>query len=301
MNVFLTRKNKKYIQKTTKKRKISVEKLPKCPRHRIFGMETYKINCAKNLLLGYQSIKGAEETSTSENDFVHVILSKLKDYNKPVIVKIYDKDNFHLHIETNILKTISGYRNAAQLICDFSCNDDKNRWITKIKRHSLFCNGGPHALHFFIYEYIPNGDVSDFVKANSNDTKKICSLLLQIACVIIELAFDFNIYHGDINSGNILVDTNIDGKIAYCIDGEIYEIKSYGIMPKFIDYGRSNFYKEMPKCSHVWFDIILAFGTIYPYVKDNSLKEKILHISKQVDIDFSSMKQYYLLLESIIM
>ena len=123
------------IHKRNTTKKISlVEKLNKCPRSRINGMESYKINCGKNLLLGYHTIKASEETSMHKDEFVHVVLSKLKDYDKPVVVKVYDNDNFHLHIELNILKNITGFRNTAQLICNFLCNDDKNKYITKIKK-----------------------------------------------------------------------------------------------------------------------------------------------------------------------
>ena len=52
--------------KTRKKRQnhpLVFEKLPKCFRSRIRDMTSYKVNCGKNLLLGYNSIKSAEETS----------------------------------------------------------------------------------------------------------------------------------------------------------------------------------------------------------------------------------------------
>lgn len=78
-------------------------------------METYKVNCGKNLLLGYESIKSAEETSNHKDDFVHVLLSSLSGYNKPVIVKVYDENNFHLKIELRILDKIQNYRNTANL------------------------------------------------------------------------------------------------------------------------------------------------------------------------------------------
>ena len=71
------------IHKRNTTKKISlVEKLNKCPRSRINGMESYKINCGKNLLLGYYTIKASEETSMHKDEFVHVVLSKLKDYDK---------------------------------------------------------------------------------------------------------------------------------------------------------------------------------------------------------------------------
>ena len=197
-NFSKTRKNKTLKKNTTRKNAI-FEKLHKCSRSRITGMESYKINCGKNLLLGYHTIKAAEETSTHKDDFVNIVLSRLRDYNKAVVVKIYDEDNFHLHIELNILQKVNGFRNTAYIICDFSCNDDK---ITKIKKQIRFCSNGFNRLHFFVYEYIAYGDVSDFLSKN-NDVNIIKSLILQITCVIIQLASIYRIQHGELNNGNI--------------------------------------------------------------------------------------------------
>ena len=162
-------------------------------------MESYKVNCGKNLLLGYKTIKASEETSMHKDDFVHVVLSKLKDYKDPVVVKVYDKDNFHLHIELKILQTINGYRNTAQLICEFTCDDDKDKYNTKIIKQIRFCGNGSNKLHFFVYEYISHGDVSDFLRGNQ-EVSILKSIILQVACIIMQLASIYKIYHGDINS-----------------------------------------------------------------------------------------------------
>ena len=287
-----TRKNKKLKQNNTIKTSI-VEKLQKCPRSRITNMETYKINCGKNLLIGYNTIKASEETSNHKDDFVHVVLSRLKDYNKPVIVKVYDEDNFHLNIELNVLEKVTGFRNTAELICHFSCNDDKNKYITKIKNQIRFCSNGLDKLHYFVYEYIEKGDVSDFL-IKIQDKNIIVSLILQITFVIIQLASIYKIYHGDINSGNILIDTINEKTIDYCIEDEIFTIENHGIIPKIIDYGRSNFYKDNISNYDVWFDIILALGIIYPYIQDKELKKKVLDISKKTDMVLPSLKDYYI-------
>ena len=129
-------------------------------------MKSYKVNCGKNLLLGYKTIKASEETSMHKDDFVHVVLSKLKDYKDPVVVKVYDKDNFHLHIELKILQTINSYRNTAQLICEITCDDDKNKYNTKIIKQIRFYK---NKLHFFVYEYIAHGDVSDYLRFPKKD------------------------------------------------------------------------------------------------------------------------------------
>lgn len=287
-----TRKNKTHKKNTTRKILV-IEKLHKCPRSRITGMESYKINCGKNLLRGYHTIKAAEETSTHKDDFVHVVLSELKDYNKPVVVKVYDEHNIHLHVELNILKKVNGFRNTPRLICEFSCDDDKNKYITKIKKQISFCGNGLNKLHFFVYEYIEHGDISDFLNKNQ-EIDIIKSLILQITCVIIQLAEIYKVYHGDINTGNILVDSLNERTIEYCIDGETFVIESQGIIPKIIDYGRSNFYKGIIPNYHIWFDVIMTLGVIYPYIKNAELKQKVFDISTKIDMSLPSLKDYYI-------
>jgi len=286
-----TRKNK--IQKANITRKISIiERLNKCPRSRITGMESYKINCGKNMLLGYNTIKAAEETSTHKDDFVHVVLSILKDYNEPVVVKVYDENNIHLHIELKILKKIKGFRNTAHLLCDFSCADDKNRYLTKIKKQIRFCGYGLDRLHFFVYEYVAHGDVSEFLIKNQN-VDIIISIILQLTCVIIQLASNYSVYHGDINTGNLLLDAIDKPTVDYCIEGETFVIESYGIIPKLIDYGRSNFYKGPISGDDVWFDIIMMLGVIYPYITNAELKKKVFDISKATELFLPTLKDYF--------
>jgi len=360
MSSSTTRKNTPQKRNTTRKIDL-VNKLRKCPRSRISGMESYKINCGKNLLLGYHNThlwtfkipttsvvmsdigdtdwvfdtpnceRAAEETSIHKDDFVHVALSSLQDYTKPVVVKVYDEDNFHLHIERNILKIINGYRNTAQLICEFSCNDNKplrslrenaqsngsiplitaresgalnaqwckNRYLTKITKQIKFCGNGTNRLHFFVYEYIAHGDISEFLTKNQ-DSNIIQSFILQITCVIIQLASIYKIYHGDINTGNILIDSTNETTIDYCIEGESIRIESHGIIPKIIDYGRSNFYKGTISNNEVWFDIILALGVMYPYIKNDIIKHKLFDISKKTELVFSSLKEYYFFIRDAI-
>ena len=283
---------------TTRKRKpnqLVFEKLPKTARSHIVGMETYKINCGKNLLLGYTSIKSAEETSMHPDDFVHVIKSKLENYNEPVVVKIYDSENGRLYTEINILKKVKDYRNTARLICHFSCKDDKTSYFRKIiktMKPITFCSKGTHLLHFFVYEYIANGDISGFFTKN-NDINLIKAMTLQITAVIIELALVYKVIHGDINSGNIMVDTTEEKTLDYTIDGKTVEIETYGWMPKMIDYGKSRFYTDrIISPDDVWDDITNALNIIAHYTNEKTKKNIIdLFINTK---HFSSVTDCYL-------
>jgi serine/threonine protein kinase len=288
----LTKKKTTPMRKNTTRKIPSFEKLPKTNRSRIFSMETYKINCDKNKLYGYKSYKGAEETSMHKDDFVHVVLSKLQDYDKPVVVKVYDANKLQLLLEKKILEKIRDYRNTARLICDFSCNDDKNNYITKITKQIKFCERGTNKLHFFVYEYIANGDISDYLK-KTRDLQIIKTLILQTVCVIIELATIYKVCHGDLNSGNILINTTDEKTLEYKIGDEIVVIESNGIIPIIIDFGRSKFYREPINNHDIWYDIIMVISLINRYVKNYDINLVSIENEDPFELDLPSIKDYY--------
>jgi serine/threonine protein kinase len=258
-------------------------------------MSSYKVNCGKDLLLGYTSIKSAEETSMHPDDFVHVIKSKLQDYNKPVVVKIYDSENRHLHSETRILEKINGYKNTARLICHFSCKDNKKNYFSKIikpMKPIQFCVNGSHSLHYFVFEYIANGDISTFFTKNTNiDVVK--SFALQLTAVIIELASIYKISHGDINSGNIMIDTTEEKTLDYCIENETVTIETHGIIPKMIDYGKGLDYDDKVPIMFVCDDIGSVLSLLNRYVQYEKTHKKILKLL-QNRRQFASLTECYL-------
>ena len=321
-----TKKTKTTPHQNTTRKLPPFEKLPKTRRSRIFSMETYKINCGKNKLYGYKSFtqlrslqedaqsatpstltthipsggdvlnvqwcKAAEEASMYKDDFVHVVLSKLQDYDKPVVVKVYDANKLDLLLERKILEKIRDYRNTARLICEFSCDDDKNNYITKITKQIKFCERGTNKLYFFVYEYIAHGDISDYLQ-KTRDIKIIKTLILQVVCVIIELATIYKVCHGDLNSGNILIDTTDEKTIEYRIGDEIVVIESNGIIPKIIDFGRSKFHTEPINNQHVWYDIIMVITLINTYVTNYEVDLVNIKNQDPYELSLPSIKDYY--------
>jgi serine/threonine protein kinase len=320
----LTKKTKTTQRQNTTRKIPLFEKLPKTRRSRILSMETYKINCGKNKLYGYKSLKAAEETSMHKDDFVHVVLSKLQDYDKPVVVKVYDANKLDLLLEQKIVNKIRDYRNTAQLICEFSCDDDKNNYITRLTKQIKFCERGTNKLlyaerplgistlrnadafpklYFFVYEYIAHGDISNYLQ-KTRDVKIIKTLILQVVCIIIELATIYKVCHGDLNSGNILIDTTDKKTLEYRICDEIVVIESNGIIPKIIDFGRSKFHTEPIILEHVWYDIIIVITLINTYVKNYDVSLDVFRNSypkgrgarnKQdpYELDLPSINDYY--------
>jgi serine/threonine protein kinase len=269
-------------------------------------MSSYKVNCGKDLLLGYKSIKSAEETSMEPDYFVHVIKSKLQDYNEPVVVKIYDSGNRHLHREIKILERINGYRNTALLICHFSCKDNKNNYFSKIikpMKPIRFCANGSHSLHYFVYEYIASGNIGEFFTKNT-DKDVVKSFALQLTAVIIELASIYKIYHGDINSGNIMIDTTEEKTLDYCIENETVAIETHGIIPKMIDYGKSGFYETdvIPIPIYlVWEDITNSLCILTRYVQYDKFDKNISALFNNDTKKFSNLTECYLYVRDVIL
>ena len=240
------------------------------------------------------------EASTGDepNEFVHVIKSVLDNYKKPVIVKIHDSVSYFVEKEITALNKLSEFENSVKKICDFSCfgcgirsiaedtthvlkddigdlqnMDDKARWKHMINHPIKFCNNKKNRLHFIVLEYIENGDIDLFFSKNPSK-EMICSFFLQIELSIIKLALDYRISHGDLNSGNILISGTEKSRIHYKIMGKEYRIASHGIIPKFIDYGRSTNYVGKIYPSYILDDIYTCLSVLVIYMKNEELKTK---------------------------
>jgi hypothetical protein len=109
-----------------------------------------------------------------------------------------------------------------------------------------------------------------------------------------QLASIYRIYHGDLNTGNMLIDATNEKTIEYCIDGETIIIESHGIIPKVIDYGRSNYYNGEILHTDIWFDVIMMLGAILPYIKSEELKQTFMEFSEQYELCLPSLHDYYI-------
>ena len=107
--------------------------------------------------------------------------------------------------EIELLKTLNNYKHVVQYICHISCNDYIKQWYKEIIKPITPCqvdNGD--SLTFIVMEYIKDGDLIDFFN-KSPTLQQLESLFFQTAYIFMEIGFTYNIYHGDVNSGNILL------------------------------------------------------------------------------------------------
>jgi serine/threonine protein kinase len=258
---------------------IKVHYLKKTGGSRLRDVRTYKLYCESNRLVGYKSLKSAHELS--ENEFTHVIMSKLKTLKDPVIVKMHEAGSPFAQRELAIMKLLMNTtieRNIVKYVCDFTCNDDKSRWEFDVTQPQKFCPPVPPPgtitlLHFIVMEYIQDGDLVSFMKS-SPSILQLRSLFVQCALVIIELGSIYRVRHGDLNSGNIMIKQTKQSSLTYSLNSTKYKVFTHGIMPVFIDFGRGLEGRHVNKID-VYEDIMQLFFVMSNWVQDANIKRRI--------------------------
>jgi len=287
------------------KKNLFSNKLKKTAGSRLENVDTVMLEneCNKKEIIGKKTIKSSDEEGMDDRHFVHVLESFMKKGNYPVIVKIHHKRSPFINNELRAYEHLRDFQNCVKKICDFSCLDDKERWKSPIKKPVEFCNNKTDELHFIVLEYIENGNIENRIKkmkifsegfaepqasgANQNldslsripvgnpTTNELASLILQIELMILELGCNYHMLHGDLHSGNILISDIENRRIHYTIDKREYRISSYGIIPLFIDFGRSKISKEAIPIEFVLEDVYMTIQIILRYIPDDNIIQKI--------------------------
>jgi serine/threonine protein kinase len=264
-----------------------MELLSKKGGARLRHVTTYRLACDNKDVKGLRSIKTGDETMY--DDFGHVMLSKLGNNKEPVVVKVFssDSDNF-LRTELDVMKRLRGthfQRNLARYICDFSCLDDAKRWHNSIERGRQVCiDNGPNQLHFIVMEYIPDGDLTQFIR--SATSKQLKSFITQTVLAFADLMTNCLIMHDDIHTGNILVRKTTRKTLTYHINGKLYRIKTEGFMPVLLDFGRAklpDLGQRKIQNGYVIDELMLAVSAIRCDVKDPKLKASLKQFMSSVD------------------
>jgi serine/threonine protein kinase len=179
---------------------------------------------------------------------------KINCKNNEIIAKIHDaSDTFCLNKELEALKILINFENNVKCIYDFSCMDKR----------------------IIMMEYIENGDLCiDFFDKNPSKSE-LQSVFLQIALAIAILGFEYKISHRDLHYGNILLDHTDREYIKYKVRGKEYIIKTYGYLPKLLDFGQCRFYDGRIPAQFVMDDIYFIFYSMSNWTKDPEYKKSI--------------------------
>ena len=177
---------------------------------------------------------------------------------------------------------LSDYRNIVQFVCTFNCKGQKEMFMKKIKQpiQEVCSDDGDVDLTFIVMEYIVNGDIEKIL--NLRNTEKLRSLVLQTALIIIELGTLYHVFHGDLNSGNILVKSTNKKEMKYIVYGKEYIVQTIGIRPVFIDFGRGGFYDPRSKNKrNIIEDILTVLLVFSSYVIIPELKDRMRDVASR--------------------
>ena len=126
-----------------------------------------------------------------------------------------------------------------------------------------------------MYEYIAHGDVSDFLKGNQ-EVSIIKSIILQVACITMQLASIYKIYHGDINSGNILID----------ITNEKYKLENLNVVISGVTpFEESNTKMNLVNYKGIKGKVFFFIGYLNLLLKNPSLLKSTKAIKNQMEED----------------
>lgn len=265
--------------------------LPKKGGARFKDVSTYQVLCDDpNNFKGIKSLKSADEVGSGPNEFTHVLLSKIAHKQEKCIIKIHRAENPFLSKEIGIMSQLSNYKNIVQIVCTFNCKGTKDMFMKHIEKpmKHLCSSHGDVDLTFIVMEYIANGDVEQVLSMNNKP--KLQSLILQTAFIIIELGTLFNVFHGDLNSGNILVKTTNKKTLSYTVYGKEHIVETVGIRPVLIDFGRGGYYDPRSKNKRNIIEDILTMLLVFSsYIVIPELKDAMRKIAtkytKSTNID----------------
>jgi len=255
---------------------MNIEKIKKTSKSRLENVDTYKIVCddPEKYIQATRTLKSANEVGSGINDFVHVALKR------ECVIKVHFTKSMFTKNEINIMKLIKDKPYVVKHICTYSCLDDKKRWM----EHPQHNKESLDQLTFMIMDYIPNGDVANFLK---NATKQqIKALFIQCAFAMIDMAETCSVSQGDFNSGNVLVSTEKPTTKKINIGKKQYTFNTHGVKPLFIDFGRG--YIRETKAKYIIEDIMTLFLNYIPDVQfQNKLNDMIFEILEKPKPRFS--------------
>jgi hypothetical protein len=141
----------------------------------------------------------------------------------------------------------------------FKCKNDLINWKQPVTQPKQFCSGKTDLTSVFVMEHIPHNLIE---YAISHPTPK-APILKQIGFALLNLQVQWGLTHGDIASGNIMLDIGDPKTITYTIGGPIH-VDTQGYEVVFIDFQRSVQTREL---GAVLDEICLAYELLWRWAK----------------------------------
>jgi serine/threonine protein kinase len=257
----------------------TIEYLPKKGGARFTERATYKVHCLQKAITGIESLKADDEVI---DEFVHVLRGHLDKFpNVPVIIKVQEADHKFARQEVKAMRALEKCVYAAEMLCEFACPSLMHDWMKSISKPVGLCKHMNHAtqnqvLGYLVMEYVDAPDLSGFLMADERgqEAKMLKSIMMQMALIIGIFAFDYKLFHGDLHCGNIFITSTAQKYMQVCVDGQTYRVKTYGFMPKFIDFGRGGFRERIANADVVE-DGLTILSLVSNYIRDVEYKTKV--------------------------
>ena len=184
----------------------------------------------------------------AEEEFSHIGLTTM--LRQPCVVKLM-LNGAMANQEVVVQKwfTLHPHTNIVQGICNFTCDDNPLRWVSKLTRPQVFCNGDVSSMFIvIIQEYVERGSLT--MIGESDWTGQLwTSIVLQLTYACMEW-YEQGFLFGDWHFGNILLDTTNSKIHEYNALGTVFRIKTNGVSPVLTDFARSTL--RPPKSLEIW-------------------------------------------------
>lgn len=92
------------------------------------------------------------------------------------------------------------------------------------------------------WKFIDGCTLSDAFEEHLYSDSVIASVVCQVIFAIFELQEKFRFVHGDLQSGNVMLEVTKDDFYTYNIDGHMFRIPTHGFRAVIIDFGASTFW-----------------------------------------------------------
>jgi hypothetical protein len=237
--------------------------LPKQGGGRLKNVMTFRATCdfadktvATAWLEATGTLKGPEEAAYDQ--FVHVTKGLMKEQD--VVIKLQGVSRLsEKEAQLAIRFRDNLPPNVVVPICEFKCKNDLITWRQPVTQPKQFCSGKTDLTSVFVMEHIPH----NLIEYAMTHPLPRGTILKQIGFALLNLQVQWGITHGDIASGNIMLDIGDPKTITYTIGGPIH-VDTQGYEVVFIDFQRSVQTREL---GAVLDEICLAYELLWRWAK----------------------------------
>lgn len=260
------------------------------PKHsggaRLLNAHTFQASCstedkssATAWLQATKTLKEPEEAAYDE--FVHGMEGLMK--STKVIIKLQAVSRLSER-EAQVAEQFrkNPQNNVAIPICEFKCRHDILQWKKPIRMRTPFCNGSDTLMSVFVMEYIPH----HLTEIPPPPADILHAILKQLGYTLLELHYEQGLTHGDIGSGNMLLDIDTPKTNTYHIAGQTRTVDTHGYEPILIDFQRSVKYKGAPDAAFAASEIAMAYDILSHWWKIpmDTLQEKLDVVETVADL-----------------